>query len=314
LLVNGKVILTWASSCDVGPYHGWVMAYDARTLAQVGVLNTSPDDEQSGIWQGDTGPCADVEGNLYVATGNGKFDAAEGGRDFGDSVLKLGLTGNNIAVSDYFTPFDQERLNARDKDLGSGGPILLPDQPGAHPHLLVVAGKGGTVYVIDRDHMGHFHAGTDSQAVQSSHAAPDETFGAPAYWNHTVYYLFSMDALKAFAVVDGRLKTEPASQANTKFIDPGATPVVSANGEKDGIIWVVKSKGFMAPDTPAVLHAYDASNVARELYNSEENASRDRAGSALRFNIPTVADGRVYVGAVRELDVYGLLPGTLEKK
>lgn len=314
LLVNGKVILTWASSCDVGPYHGWVMAYDAHTLAQAGVLNTSPDDEQSGIWQGDTGPCADNEGNVYVATGNGKFDVAAGGRDYGDSVLKLGLTGNGITVRDYFTPSDQEQLNARDKDLGSGGPLLLPDQPGPHPHLLVVAGKGGTVYVIDRDHMGHFHEGSDVHAVQSFHAAPGETFGAPAYWNHTVYYLFSMDALKAFALQNGQLSPNPAAQAETKFIDPGSTPVISADGSKNGIVWVLKSKGFMAGDTYAVLHAYDASNVAHELYNSEQNSWHDRAALALRFNIPTVADGRVYVGGVRELGVYGLFSGALKKK
>jgi hypothetical protein len=315
LLVNGKVILTWASSCDVGPYHGWVMAYGAHTLAQVGVLNTSPDDEQSGIWQGDTGPCADSEGNVYVATGNGKFDASvPGGRDFGDSILELGLTGDRITVKDYFTPFDQERLNAHDKDLGSGGPLLLPDQPGKHPHLLIAAGKGGTLYVIDRDRMGHFHEGSDSNAWQSFHAAPDEVFGAPAFWNHTLYYLFSMDALKAFPIIDGRLRTEPAAQGNTQFIDPGATPTISANGDRNGIVWVIKSKGFMAADIPAVLHAYDASNVAHELYNSEQDSTRDRAGTALRFNIPTVADGRVFVGAVRELDVYGLLPAAQQKK
>ena len=278
------------------------------------VFNTSPDAEESGIWQGDTGPCADTEGNVYAVTGNGKFDAASDGRDFGDSVLKLGLTGNTFAVRDYFTPFDQAPLNAHDKDLGSGGPLLLPDQPGAHPHLVVVAGKGGTVYVIDRDHMGHFHEGNDSHALQSFHAAPDETFGAPAYWNHTVYYLFSMDALKAFAVEGGRLNTTPSAKGDTIFVDPGATPAISSNGAKDGIVWVIKSQGFMARDIPAVLHAYDASNVAHELYNSEQKGSRDRAGTALRFNIPTVANGHVYVGAKGELDVYGLLPDSQKKK
>jgi hypothetical protein len=216
-------------------------------------------------------------------------------------------------VSDYFTPFDQEQLNARDKDLGSGGPLLLPDQPGPHPHLLAVAGKGGMVYVIDRDHMGHFHEGSDAHAVQALHLAPDETFGAPAYWNHTLYYLFSMDSLKAFTVENGQLSPQPAAQGETKFIDPGATPTISADGTKNGIVWVLKSKGFMASDTFAVLHAYDASNVARELYNSDQSGERDRAGLALRFNIPTVANGRVYLGAVRELDVYGLLIGASKK-
>jgi len=310
VLANGKVYLSWASSCDVQPYYGWVMAYDAHTLTQLAAFNTSPDGQESGIWQGDTAPAADNKGNVYVVTGNGRFSAASGGPDYGDSVIKLGLTENGFAVHDYFTPFDQEQLNEHDKDLGSGGPMLLPDQPGAHPHLLVVTGKGGTTYVIDRDHMGRFHEGSDSHAVQAIHAAPDEVFGAPAYWEGRVYYLFSLDALKAFALENGHLTLQAAAQAETKFIDPGATPSISANGSKNGIVWAIKSDTFMGRDEPAVLHAFDAvpnGGVLRELYNSEQNAGRDRAGTALRFNIPTVANGRVYVGAKREVDVYGLL-------
>jgi len=311
-LTNGKLYLTWASSCDVQPYYGWVMAYDAHSLAQLGVFNTAPDGQESGIWQGDTAPAADSEGDLYVVTGNGSFNAATGGHDYGDSVVKLNFAGKSLLASDYFTPHDQEQLNAHDKDLGSGGPMLLPDQPGPHPHLLVVTGKGGTVYVIDRDKMGKFHAGDDSHAVQAIHAAPEEVFGAPAYWNGFVYYLFSMDSLKAFALDHGQLDPHPVAKADSAsaFIDPGSTPTISANGAQNGIVWALKSVTFMGRDEPAVLHAYDAvprGGVLRELYNSERNSARDRVGIALRFNIPTVANGHVYVGAKREVDVYGLL-------
>ena len=303
LLVNCMLYLTWGSSCDVGPYHGWVMAYDAHTLAQVAVFNTSPDARESGIWQSDAGPAADEDGNVFVATGNGKFDAAAGGRDYGDSVLKLGLAQGNFLLRDYFTPFNQHELNAGDDDLGSGGPVLLPD------HLLVVAGKGGTIYVINRDRMGRYQPEKDTHAVETLREAGTGAFGAPAYWNRHVYFYCSQDVLKDFALEHGQLSRTPVARGTVRFIDPGATPAVSANGTKSGIVWVLESKGWRSPDRPAVLHAFDAGNVARELYNSEQNSSRDRAGMALRFAVPTIVNGRVYVGAKREVDVYGLLAG-----
>ena len=307
LLAGGEVYITWASSCDVGPYHGWVMAYDAHTLAQAAVFNTSADSEESGIWQGDTGPAADQDGNVFLATGNGKFDVTGGGRDYGDSILKFGLGKTGLEVRDYFTPFNQEELNANDLDIGSGGPVLLPAQPGPHPHLLLAGGKGGGLYVVDRDHMGQYHSGADSHAVQVLQFR-NGIYSAPAYWNHHVYIFAADDVLKDFPVNEGRLSTQPAARGGTRFTDPGATPTVSANGARDGIVWVLRSKGWRSPDTNAVLFAYDAANVGRELYNSEQNRARDRAGPCLRFNIPTVANGKVYVGAKREVDVYGLLP------
>ena len=145
LLVNGQVYLTWASSCDVATYHGWVMAYDAHTLSQTAAFNTSPGAGESGIWQSDNGPAADEEGHVYLATGNGQFNA---GRDYGDTVLKLGLEGRRLAVRDSFTPDDQRELNARDLDIGSGGPMLTPNG------LLLVGGKDGKLYVLDRGQMG----------------------------------------------------------------------------------------------------------------------------------------------------------------
>ena len=305
LLANDKVYLTWASSCDVGVYHGWVMAYDAHTLKQLATINTSPDAVQSGIWAGDAGPAADEAGNIFVATGNGKFTAATGGSDYGDTILKLGMAGNAFQVLDYFTPFNQEELNADDNDLGSGGPVLLPDQPGAHRHMLLIAGKGGVLYLIDRDRMGKFHQGSDADAVEEIEGK-DGAFGAPAYWNGHVYFVPSDNPLRDFVFVKGMLKLAGTSPG--RYIDPGATPSVSANGSKNGIVWTLQSKHWDEMDGPrAVLRAYDATDVTHVLYSSEENSARDRAGVGLRFNIPMVVDGRVYVGAKGEVDVYGLL-------
>src|ERR1700678_1049950 len=192
LLNHGAIYLTWASACDVGPYHGWVMAYDARTLKQKAVFNASPDGDDSGIWAGDTGPAADKAGNVFLATGNGVFDAGKGGRDYGDTLLKL--DGASLKLSDYFAPFDVDDLDAGDSDLGSGGPMLLPDQPGAHPHLAVVEGKGGTLYLVDRDHMGHWQPQNDSHAVQAI-AVGKGVFGSMTYWNRYLYVLSAREPL-----------------------------------------------------------------------------------------------------------------------
>ena len=306
LLANGIVYLSWASSCDVGPYHGWIMAYDAHTLKQKGVYNDSPDADDGGIWASDTGIAADKAGNIYAATGNGRFDAASGGRDYGDTLLKLGLSAAGLHLADYFTPFNADELNAHDNDLGSGGPMLLPDQPGPHPHLLIVGGKAPLLYVLDRDHLGHFHAGSNSHAVQTI-VTKGGIFGSTAYWNHNVYVLSDSDNLRDYRVADGKLIFKAAS--SFRLQDHAATPVVSAHGTVNGIVWVLSSKGWDSPDRNAVLHAVDASNVAHELYNSEQNPARDRAGVALRFNMPLVANGHVYTAAKREVDVYGLLTG-----
>ena len=306
LLANGVVYLTWASSCDVGPYHGWVMAYDAHTLKQKAAFNASPDADDSGIWASDTGPAADSQGNLFLATGNGRFDAAKGGRDYGDSLLKL--NGQSLKLDDYFAPFNVDKLDASDQDLGSGGVVLLPAQSGPHPHLVVVAGKEGTLYLIDRDRMGHHQSNNDSQAVQTVPSPGGGIFGSMAYWNHNLYVVTdsSNDALRQFTLHDGKLTLKTGS--GSRFPAICATPTVSSNGARDGVLWVLRSKAWNEGDRNAVLFAFDASNSSRLLYDSEQNPSRDRAGLALRFNIPTIMNGRVYVGAKREVDVYGLLP------
>ncbi len=306
LLAGGQVYLTWGSSCDEGPYHGWIMAYDARTLAQTAVFNVSPDGNEGGIWQSDAGPAADKDGNVFVATGNGDFNAVPGsnGRNYGDTLLKFQLQGKDLAIRDYFTPFNQKQLEAKDLDLGSQGPVLLPDQPGPHPHMLVVAGKEGKLYVVDRDHLGKYQARSD-QVIQTITAAG--AYGAAAYWNSHVYFTDDTHATSDFAVANGRLALKSKT---SRMGQSAATPAVSANGTTDGIVWVVATKEWNESfkNKPAVLHAYDATNVTRELYNSEQRGDRDRAGMTVRFSIPTVADGRILLGTRGRLDVYGLLP------
>ena len=291
LLSKGQVYLTWGSSCDVHPYHGWVMAYDAHTLKQTAVFNTSPTSAESGIWQSDNAPAADDQGNVYVATGNGRFDP---GRNFGDTILKLGLDSHGFAVRDSFTPDDQQELNAHDLDIGSGGPMLTPNG------LVMAGGKNGVLYVLDRQQM--------AKPVQMFQFR-DGIYAAPAYWNGHVYVLASEDYLSDFKLEAKGLSSKPVATGRERFGNPGATPPISANGAVNGIVWVIQTKAWNGADRPAVLRAFDAANVGRELYNSEENSGRDRAGLTLRFTIPTVMNGRVYVDAKGEVDVYGLLPG-----
>jgi hypothetical protein len=308
LVAGGQVYLTWASSCDVGPYHGWLMAYDEMTLKQTAVLNTSPDSSESGIWQSDNGPAADAEGNVYVVTGNGDFDAATGGRDYGDSVMKVSLAGNRLAVRDYFTPANEKLLNAKDLDIGSGGPVLLPDQPGAHPHLLLVGGKDGRLFVLDRDRLGR-HAPDNASPSLQAVVFSGGIYSPVAYWNGHVYIWASNDYLSDFSLTGGALPSEPSARSTQKLTNPGAPLAISAEGARNAVVWAIETKVWNAWSTekPSVLHAFDAANVARELYTSEQNAGRDRAGPAVRFTIPTIANGRVYVPAKREVDVYGLL-------
>jgi hypothetical protein len=301
-LANNNVYLTWASSCDVDPYHGWVMAYNAQTLAQKAVLNVNPDGSEGGIWLSDTGPAVDAEGNIFVPTGNGTFDAASGGRDYGDSVLKL--DGSTLAIRDYFTPHDQERISGADTDVGSSGPTLLPDQSGPHRHLLLQPTKDSSIYVIDRDSMGKYRR--DSDALVEMIQLPGAGLGAMAYWNGHAFFAASDDHLRSYAVRNGQLSVNASSKM--KFPENGATPSISANGSKNAIVWAITTKAWDGPDNkPAVLYAFDATKLGDPIYTSEQNSQRDRAALAARFVIPVVVNGRVYFGTRSEVEVYGLL-------
>ena len=312
LLVNGLIYVGWASHCDNGPYHGWVMSYDAHTLQQNGVWNSTPNAGLGGVWQAGGAPAADDDGNVYFATGNGGFDANTGGLDFGDSVIKSGTPLNGrLPVFDYFTPHDEQSLDDQDLDLGSGGPMLLPTQrPGSpHQHLLTLGGKGGVIYLIDRDNMGHFNPNNDDQIVESLPASISLTGGIAAWWHNTVYFVPVFDTLKAFHFdpKTGLFSPAPVSQTITFFNFPTALLSVSSNGNKDGILWAPQDDGYSKGE-PAILRAYDAHNLAHELYNSEENFTRDDPGAAGKFTVPTIANGKVYFTTHKRLVIYGLLP------
>jgi len=302
VLANGAVYIAWAGHCDYYQYHGWMMGYDAATLTQVAVYNATLNGAQGGIWQAGAAPAVDANGHVYFETGNGTFD---GGADLGDSFVQLSPAGG-LTVYDYFTPYDENYLNQNDIDLGSGGNMLLPDQPTGPAHLLVGCGKEGTIYLIDRDNMGQFNSSFNN-VVQSLVGAVPGTWSIPAYWENQIYYLAQSDVLRAFRLSDGLLSTSPASTGTTAFGYPGASPAISVNGATNGIVWALDTSAY-GTSGPAVLHAYDAANVSRELYNSHQAGSRDQAGGATKFAVPTVANGKVYVGTKNQLNVYGLLP------
>ena len=314
LLANGEVYLGYASHCDDTPYHGWIFAYNASTLAQTAVFITTPNGQgQGGIWMSGAGIAADSSGNIFTPTGNGNYDAT----DVGDSILKL--NGSTLTLSDYFTPFDQGNDDANDYDVASGGILLLPTQSGAYPDELVQGTKDGEIYLINRDQMTtnnqHYCSGctSDPEIVQEILNAGNAVwlYAAPAYWNNTVYFWGSNDVLKAYTLTSGRLSTSPSSSSTITFGFPGATPSISANGTTNGIVWAIDSSQFGDPGPgpgPAVLHAINPSNVAHEYYNSTQMGSRDKAGNAVKFAVPTIANGKVYVGTQTEVDAYGLLP------
>lgn len=297
LLLNNNtntIYIGFASLCDVDPYHGWEFAYDAHTLTQVGIFNTTPNGGQGGIWNG--GPSADASGNLFVITGNGTFDGVAG-QDWGDSFLRL---TPGLAVVDFFTPFNQADLSANDLDVGSAAPLLLPDQAVGPPHLLVSAGKEGRIYLVNRDNLGQFQSGSDSQIVQELVGQLGSLFTTPTYFNNMVYFAANGDVLKAFSFVNGQLSTSPVAQGATPFGYPGAEVTISANGSSNGIVWALEN------EVSLVLHAYLAANVANELYNSTMNPN-DMLEAGGAFVVPTVANGRVYVGTMSQVSVFGQL-------
>ena len=313
-LANGVVYLSFASHCDIQPYHGWILGYDETSLAQVVVYNTTPNGSEGGIWQSGCGPGVDTNGDLIAITGNGTFDIGTPRVNYGDSFLRLTPGGGMMSVSSFFTPFNEMFLSDDDLDLGSGGNLMLPDQPGPNPHLMVSAGKAGTLYLVNRDNMGGFDPNMD-HTVQEVTGQATGLWSTPAYWQgevpkvglqNMIYTVGAVDQPKMFVLNDGMIKTPWASIAsNFTFGYPGASPVISANGAKGGILWAIDSSEWNV-NGPATLYAFDATNLTTKLYDS--NRSRDYPGPAVKFAVPTVANGKVYVGTQTELDAYGLLP------
>ena len=317
LLHGGHIVISWASHCDhngvVNIYHGWVMSYNAGTLAQEAVFNTSPNGTWAGVWMSGNGPAADAGGNIYFATGNGSWNGTDA---YGDSIVKLGpANAGNFASLDYFTPFNQGNLDGADTDVGSGGVLLLPDlSGGANPHLLVQVGKEGKIYIVDTGNLGQICTvmcnGVDPQIVQESPAGfIGGMWGSPAYWNGNLYFGGVSDSIKALSVSSGAqpLAGSPSSQSTQGFGYPGPTPSVSSSGNTNGIVWALDNTN-QSVNNGQILYGYDATNLATELYDTTQNAGRDTGGGAVKFNVPTVANGKVYVGGQSTLTVYGLLP------
>jgi hypothetical protein len=308
-LANGVVYSLYGSHGDRGKYHGWVLGHAARSLRPVQVFNTTPNGEDGGIWMSGAAPAIDRDGSLYFSTGDGSFEARKPFSNFGNSFLKLFPRDGALTLADYFTPHDYAALNEHDLDVGGGGVVLLPDAMGsrAHPHLMVGCGKGGKLYVLDRDRLGQFNPADDSQVVQTLNGTTRACFSMPAVFAGKIYMHAGGDTLKALAVSDGRISETPVSETSKRAGYPGATPSISSNRGTDGIVWIVDAEAFRQRG-PAVLRAYDANDLSRELYNSSESGVRDRAGPAVKFTLPTIANGRVYVGTSTELTLYGLLP------
>jgi hypothetical protein len=317
LLNNGTIYTTWSSHCDTPPYGGWIIAYSQATLAQSAVLNIGPGSGGNssssvgpGIWMSGSGPSVDSSAGVYLLTGNGPFEStldANGfpsGGDYGNSFVKFALSGNKLSVSDYFTMSNVGTETAADLDLGSGGGLLLPDLVDAANtvrHLLVGAGKDGNIYVVNRDNMGKYSAGGNGIWQQINGVLGYGVWGSPAYFNQRLYYGEKLGYLKAFSISNAHVSSAPTSHSGTKFGYPGSSPVVSANGTANAIVWAHETA------TIAVLHAYDASNLATELYNSNEApGARDQFGPGNNFIVPVVADGRVFVGTKSALAIFGL--------
>jgi hypothetical protein len=309
-LANGVIYIANASHGDIGPYHGWVLGYDETTLQQAAVYNATPNGSDGGIWMSGSGPCVDAIGNLYLSTGNGTFDIDTGGTDYGDSFLKLGRSNGALGVLDFFTPWDQEYLDENDLDLGSGGLLLPPDQQGGIIHVAISAGKDGNIYVVNRDAMGGYNAaaGNNSQIVQEIDGQTGGFWSTPAYWNGSVYFGGAHDPITQYQIGGGMLSPTPTFTSTAgAFGWPGTVPSISANGASSGILWAIRSDNFGNTAGHAVLYAFDASDIATELYDSNQAGTRDLPGAAVKFSVPTVANGKVYIGGQYSVTAFGLL-------
>jgi outer membrane protein assembly factor BamB len=313
LLSHGVIYTSWTSHCDIRPYSGWIIAYSQSTLARSAVFNAAPNSAGAGpaIWMSGGGPAADSAGNVYVLTANGAFETALDSNgfpdrgDYGNSFLKLSTAGGTLTVADYFTLYNAVSESSADQDLGSGGILLLPDvtdSGGVVRHLAVGAGKDGNLYVVSRDSLGKFSSSRNNIWQQLSGVLSGGIFSTPAYFNGAVYYGPVGAALMAFTVRNAQLSSAASSTTTNTFGYPGTSPAVSANGTSDGIIWAHENSD------PAVLHAYDASNLGHELYNSSQAAGgRDHFGAGNKFITPMIADGKVFVGTQGGVAVFGLL-------
>ncbi|HXP07031.1 MAG TPA: chitobiase/beta-hexosaminidase C-terminal domain-containing protein, partial [Acidobacteriaceae bacterium] len=314
-LFNGNIYLAFGSHGDNGPWHGWVLVYNETTLKQTAKFCTSPNGYGNGIWSsGAAFPIDTVSANgrAFLATGNGdltSYPPLTSNVDYGESILRFDLSNGGFAISDAFTGYNQATLTSEDEDQGSGGILMLPDQPGPNPHLMVQIGKDPRILVLNRDGLGGYVPGgsKNTNVVQDiTNALAGGLWSTPAYWNSNVYVWGQNDVLKTFPLTNGVLASRASAQSAVSSTFPGATPVVSSNGTQSGIVWALITDLYNSNGS-SILYAFNAQNVAQQLYASNQNSSRDDAGPAIKFTVPVVTNGKVYVGAGYQVDVYGLL-------
>ena len=313
---NGYVYIGYAAHGDIGPFHGWLFAYNATTMAQSAALCLSPNDYGSGIWGSGAGLPIDADatgGRMFVSTGNGTHTVVppfNANTEYGESIVTFNLANGGLTPTDEFTSYNYQTLNDSDLDQGAGGVLMLPDQPGANPHILVNAGKEGRIIVLNRDNLGGFNSGgtSNTNALQDITGEIGGMWATPAYWNGNVYIWASKDYPKLFPLTNGVLANDPSSQSSIYSAFPGPSFSISSNGTQNGIAWAVRSDQYVTYGG-AVLYAWPATNLTTPLYESDTNAARDAMGTATKFSIPVVTNGKVYVTAQNQVDVYGLLNG-----
>jgi hypothetical protein len=312
---NGYVYIGFGSHGDNGPWHGWVFAYDATTLRQTAVVCTSPNGFGNGVWGAGGGlPIDTAAGRMFITTGNGTYATYppfNASSEFGDSIVAFDLSNGGLTPVDAFTPFNQGHLSSADLDQGSGGILMMPDQQGANPHILMQAGKEGRLLLLNRDNLGGYATGVTSNtnALQDIlNQAGGGLWSTPAYWNGNVYIWAKADVPKLFKMNSGVLDTTPSSQGSVSSAYPGASFTVSSDGAQNGIAWAVRTDQYTTHGAQ-VLYAWDANDLSNLLYESDTNAARDGAGHAMKFAIPVVTNGKVYVAALGQVDVYGLFNG-----
>ena len=312
LMLNGTVYLVWGSHCDHQPYTGWIMGYNASTLAQTTVLDVTPNGQEGAIWGAGAGLAADASGYIYFLDANGTFDTTLNSKgfpssaDFGNAFIKLSAGGGQLSVVDYFTMYNTVSESSVDEDLGSGGALILPDMTDASGNtrsLAIGAGKDSNIYLVDRTNMGKFNPANNNAIYQELEGAlPGGIWSSPAYYKGQVYYGSVGGPLRAFQFSKALLSATPVSSSPTTYPYPGATPSISANGTTNGIVWAVENS------STAVMHAYNASNLGQELYNTSQAAGgRDSFGAGNKFMVPTIANGKVYVGTPNGVAAFGLL-------
>lgn len=312
-LLNGVVYMSFASHGDNQPYHGWFLGYNATNVAQqVSAFNATPNGAEGGFWDGGGGPSVDAQGNMYFQTGNGTFNGTTTlvtTNNYSMSLLRLSTT-NGLVLTDYFAPSNAVSLSGSDQDLGSAAPLILPDSAGstAHPHLVVGGGKTAPIYLVDRDNMGRFNGTTgNNKIVQQFNGGPGgDRDVSPAFFNNTLYLIDANSRIGAYSITNALFNTTPVETPDTYDNKGGAGVCLSANGTSNAIAWAIYNQGGESPATPCVLRAYNATNLTQELYSSDQLASRDSAGDAVKFTVPTIANGKVYVGSQYTLTVYGL--------